>query len=209
MAYDFVTASSQYLSTSSTPVTGYPCTLACWAYKDLAAGGHLITIGSAGSSCFQLLTDNGALVRAGAIDSVGTTGGNAAAGTAATGVWFHAAGTLNSATNRRAWANGVPGGTNSTNITPSGLNRISIGARSRSSVDSYFDGLIAEVGIWNVALTAAEIESLAKGVTCDKVRPQSLRFYAPLIRDLQDVRDGLTITNTNSATVADHPRVYK
>jgi hypothetical protein len=41
------------------------------------------------------------------------------------------------------------------------------------------------------------------------VRPQSLRFYAPLIRDLQDVRGGLTITNTNSATVANHPRVYK
>jgi hypothetical protein len=34
------------------------------------------------------------------------------------------------------------------------------------------DGRIAEVGIWNAALTAAEIASLAKGMTCDKVRPQ-------------------------------------
>jgi hypothetical protein len=69
-------------------------------------------------------------------------------------------------------------------------------------------GQIAEVGIWNVALTAAEIASLADGMTCDKVRPQSLVFYAPLVRDLQDVRGGLTITNNNTATVANHPRIY-
>lgn len=28
------------------------------------------------------------------------------------------------------------------------------------------------------------------------------------VRNLQDVRGGLTITNNNAATVADHPRVY-
>lgn len=72
----------------------------------------------------------------------------------------------------------------------------------------FFTGRVAEVGIWNVALTAAEIASLADGMTCDKVRPQSLVFYAPLVRDLQDVRGGLTITNNNAATVATHPRVY-
>ena len=70
------------------------------------------------------------------------------------------------------------------------------------------DGKIAEVGIWNAALTAEEIASLADGMTCDKVRPQSLVFYAPLVRDLIDYKGGLAITNTNTATVADHPRVY-
>jgi hypothetical protein len=57
-------------------------------------------------------------------------------------------------------------------------------------------------------LTAAEIASLAKGMTCDKVRPESLVFYAPLVRDLIDAKGGLTITNNNGATVANHPRVY-
>ena len=70
------------------------------------------------------------------------------------------------------------------------------------------DGLIAEVGIWNAALTAAEIASLADGMTCDKVRPQSLVFYAPLVRDLIDQKGGLAITNNNGATVAPHPRIY-
>ena len=70
------------------------------------------------------------------------------------------------------------------------------------------NGLIAEVGIWNAALTAAEVASLAKGMTCDKVRPQNLVFYAPLVRDLIDQKGGLVITNNNAATVANHPRVY-
>ena len=72
----------------------------------------------------------------------------------------------------------------------------------------YGNALYADAGIWNAALTAAEIASLAKGMTCDKVRPQSLVFYAPLVRDLVDVKGGLTITNNNTATVANHPRVY-
>ena len=74
--------------------------------------------------------------------------------------------------------------------------------------DTCFDGQIAEVGIWNVALTAEEIASLAKGVSCARIRPQSLKFHAPLVRDLIDTRGGLTITNNNAATVADHPRIF-
>jgi hypothetical protein len=70
------------------------------------------------------------------------------------------------------------------------------------------DGKIAEVGIWNAALTAAEVASLAKGMTCDKVRPQSLVFYAPLVRELIDQKAARAITNNNAATVADHPRIY-
>lgn len=209
MAYDFVAASSQYLVTSSTPVTAHSCTLACWARNDIAAGGTLISIGdSSGSSNFRLSTNVSSLVQAAVTNSSGTSS-SASSGTAATGTLFHAAGRFSDSTNRIAYANGVAGGTNTPNVTPSGLDLISIGARSRSSVDLYFDGLIAEVGIWNVALNPTEIAALAEGVTCDKVRPQSLQFYAPLIRDLQDLRDGLTLTNTNSATVTVHPRVYK
>ena len=62
--------------------------------------------------------------------------------------------------------------------------------------------------MWNAALTDAEIASLAKGYKPTRIRPQSLVFYAPLIRDLQDTRGSLAITNNNSATVANHPRVY-
>lgn len=61
--------------------------------------------------------------------------------------------------------------------------------------------------MWNVALTDSENASLAAGFTPDQIRPQSLQFYAPLVRDLIDVRGGRTITNVNNATVAVHPRI--
>jgi hypothetical protein len=68
-------------------------------------------------------------------------------------------------------------------------------------------GDFAELGMWQATLTAEEVASLAKGMTCDKIRPQSLVYYTPLIRDIQDLARGMTLTNTNS-TVATHPRVY-
>lgn len=61
--------------------------------------------------------------------------------------------------------------------------------------------------MWQATLTAEEIASIAKGMTCDKVRPQSLVYYTPLIRDIQDLARGMTLTDT-STTVANHPRVY-
>jgi hypothetical protein len=41
------------------------------------------------------------------------------------------------------------------------------------------------------------------------VRSRDLSFYAPMVRNLQDLRGGLAITNNNTATVADHPRIYR
>lgn len=72
----------------------------------------------------------------------------------------------------------------------------------------FFDGAGAEAAIWSVALTAAEIASLAKGFSPRRIRPQSLVFYAPLIRNLQDVRRGLALTPVNGPTVVAHPRCY-
>jgi hypothetical protein len=68
-------------------------------------------------------------------------------------------------------------------------------------------GDFAELGMWQATLTAEEVASLAKGMTCDKVRPKSLVYYTPLIRDIQDLARGMTLTNTDS-TVATHTRVY-
>jgi hypothetical protein len=79
--------------------------------------------------------------------------------------------------------------------------------RAATASPQYSTGDFAELGMWQATLTAEEVASLAKGMTCDKVRPQSLVYYTPLIRDIQDLARGMTLTNTNS-TVANHPRVY-
>ena len=87
--------------------------------------------------------------------------------------------------------------------------KLVIGSRIFNNVYGQFlSGTISEAAIWSVALTDAEIASLAKGFSPRRIRPQSLVFYAPLLRNLQDLRKGLALTAVNSPTVANHPRVY-
>ena len=130
------------------------------------------------------------------------------------GVWFHAAGTFsgNTPMSLQAFINGGSKGTNSINYTPSGINCTTIGALAANlgggnQFFNHFGGQVAECGIWDVVLSDDEIAALADGISCDKVRPQSLRFYAPLVRDIADYSRALTLTN-NSTTVVDHPRIY-
>jgi hypothetical protein len=138
-------------------------------------------------------------------------GGNAAVNSTSgcsANTWHHACAVFTSATSRTVYLDGGNSATNiSSSLTPSGINQMNIG--SYKTLAGYFlNGQVAEVGLWSADLTQPEIASLAKGMTCDKVRPQSLVFYAPLVRDLIDAKGGLTITNNNTATVANHPRVY-
>ena len=110
----------------------------------------------------------------------------------------------------KIYANGTQG-TNAitgNNLTTAITNAVVPQINGRNGANNLNSFQSAEVGIYNAALTAAEVAALAKGMTCDKVRPQSLVFYAPLVRDLIDAKGGLTITNNNGATVANHPRVY-
>jgi hypothetical protein len=214
MAYSFASASSQYLSVSSAVATAAPLTLACWVYKTNVADANSILLAitnevSPTSSSFNLVhnvTNN--TIRASAQQSGGVAQVAISTSGLTNSTWGHACAVFDSSTSRTAYCNGGNSTTTTGSSTPASLTRVLIGAGWFGSLSNYANGLIAEVGIWNAALTTDEIASLAKGMTCDKVRPQSLVFYAPLVRELQDVRGGLTITNNNTATVANHPRVY-
>jgi hypothetical protein len=216
MAYNF-NGTNQYLSTASAPVTSWPLTMACWFNVTNATTQYvLMAIGKQGNNERFILQAAGHLsgdpVATNYLDSTSTNYRADSTSGFSANTWTHACGVHTSALSRTAYVNGGSGGSNTSTATlsNSGLNLIHIGAQL-TSVDTalnYTSGLIAEVGIWNAALTADEIASLADGFTCDKVRPTALVFYAPLIRNLQDVKGGLTITNNNTATVANHPRVY-
>jgi hypothetical protein len=212
MAYDF-NGTSQWLSALSAPVTAMPLTLACWFNSDsTTTNQRLIGLYNDGSTYFDLgirgadAGDPVAIVanQSGTVQITSTTTGFSA------NTWHHACGVFTSSTSRTVYIDGGSSATGTTDITPAGIDELSI-ARfwpSSPSVFQYLDGRLAEVGIWNAALTAAEVASLAKGMTCDKVRPQSLVAYFPLVRNLVELKAGLTITNNNTATVANHPRVY-
>jgi hypothetical protein len=212
MAYEFTRSSSQYLSVGSAPATTTPLTIAAWFFPTVNEAGAICSIGvESGTNRHQIFYDpKESNLRRIAAQSVDNSGASESAinNTITLNAWQHGVGVFTSATNRRAYYNGSAGSANTVSRTPSGLNTITIGGRWNTTLGVIQDGRTAEVGIWNAALTAAEIASLAQGMTPDKIRPQSLVFYAPLVRDLVDVRGGLAITNNNAATVADHPRVY-
>jgi len=206
MAYKFASSSSQYLSASA-PVTAAPFTVSTWLQIDNTTGDKAIVCLETGNDAQRwVLYVSGATIYWFVNQSSFT---QASGGTVTANTWTHAAVVESAANSRVVYRNGTAGTANTTSLSPANVDELNIGVdRANSILYSKLSGQIADVGIWNVALTAAEIASLAKGVSCRLIRPQSLVFYAPLVRDLVDVRGGRTITNNNTATVADHPRIY-
>lgn len=210
MAYAFTTASSRYFSTASAPVTAAPLTIAAWFnFPSTGANQAIVGINSVGdvnTNSFRLVIN-----ASNQLTAVTNAGTNASSSTpaATTGIWNHGCGVFAASNSRTAYLNGVAAAANTSSLTPAFLSTVTVGANiNGSTVAGQANGSIAEVGIWNVALSAGEIVSLASGASPQLIRPQSLVFCAPLIRDLVDIRAGLALTNNNGATAADHPRVY-
>tara|TARA_R110000868_G_scaffold270845_1_gene530319 strand:- start:235 stop:879 length:645 start_codon:yes stop_codon:yes gene_type:complete len=214
MAYEF-DGINQYISAAN-PVSDTPITLACWFNsQDDINNNILLYVGSPTTTQRCTLSAAGNLagdpVRVFSAGNLTTNGANTSTGWTVN-TWNHACGVFSSNSSRAVYLNGGGKVSTTANVGPpsSAWTEMAISSQiASSSRTSYFDGLIAEAGIWNAALTDNEVASLAKGMTCNLVRPQSLVFYAPLIRNLQDVRRGLTLTNNNTAIVANHPRVYR
>lgn len=100
-----------------------------------------------------------------------------------------------------AFVNNVPS-TTSNNVLNETLR---IGRAAGNSVWSTGD--FADLAIWQAALTAQQIASLADGFAADKVATDSLAYYSPLIRDIADHVGGMALTDASS-TVQPHPRIY-
>lgn len=208
MAYAFAGASNQHL-TCAAPVTGNPMTMAAWFRPDNVTGNKsILTLGTGDNQQRYWLYNAGTSITYEAHDSVAFSSISQAAGYSA-GTWGHACAVELSGSGRRVYGNGTLGSTSSAVRNPASVDEFYIGiGRLNSAFQLPMTGQIAEVGVWSAALTADEVRSLSQGVACRRVRPQSLVFYAPLIRSLQDLARNATITNGNSATVEVHPRIY-
>lgn len=212
MSFNFAAASSQYLYATA-PATAVPLTLACWFnMANVTESPILFALSDTdGQSRFQLVaagTLAGDPVRVSAFNSAGTQQPSDTTTGFAANTWTHACGVFASDSSRTAYINGGSSATNTNSVTPSGIDNLAIGAaRFNSTAGGYMNGSVAEAAAWAAALTAADVAALAKGVSPLKVRPQSLVFYAQLIRQLIDVRGGRSITNSGAATVAAHPRI--
>ena len=176
--------SNQYLFLGTTPVTAVPLTISCWFYPAATNDTYdAMFIKNAGDDNYFgiYLNPTGASAVVGAVGAFG--GAEAIATTSTTfsaSTWNHAAAVFTSASSRAAFLNGGGKGTDGTTGTPSGLLEINIGGYEAGPLFGPMNGRLAEIAIWNAALTDDEVLSLSKGVSPLRVHPQNLVAYWPL-----------------------------
>jgi hypothetical protein len=207
MAYDFLSASNRYFEADNQITSiGVPMTVSLrQRYPDTGSNRWLWGIYETPASQNQEYSAGNTADGTFRINARTTDNSFASVALPGTNQWFNALGVFASTTSRTAYADTTAG-------TPSTISRsitteisIRIGARS---VGNFFTGQLAEFAIWNAALTADEINSLAQGFKPTRIRPQSLLYYVPLVREIHEVRSGITFTAVNAPVVFAHPRVY-
>jgi hypothetical protein len=185
MARSFTRASSHYLQVESAAVTGPPYTMACWGNSNSATVNQTIMyLGdstSDGRRAQLELRGNDASdpVAASTSDTAAAYSSSTINGYTAN-TWQHYAGVWASTTSRIVYLNGTAGTENTTSRVTGTPNRMAIGGLRRLSPTDYMSGLVADAAIWNVALSAAEIAALARGVSPLRIRPGNIAAYWPL-----------------------------
>lgn len=218
MAYDF-NGTTQYLRLTTSVLTAVPLTLAGWANIDTgtidATDGEweILTLndfdynvgGNAQEFKIEIGRDAGTASAIAAASNAGTAGFAISSTVPTVSTWHHVAGVFTSATSRTVYLNAAGAVTETTNVTPSGISDLGVGAGFKSSTIMLpFNGKLAELAAWNAALTAAEIAVLADGFSPQLVRPASLVFYAPLVRDLINKKSTI-LTNVGTTLPSVHP----
>lgn len=203
MAYLFASASSQHLIGGSAPVAAVPLTIAAWfRITTNGTSGTICAVGDATTHC-RLSVAGGQIQ---ALSQGSSTGISLTAGSVTVaGGWAHCAAVFSGTANRIAYLNGVAAGADTTGVTQNAFSEILIGARRLTTVGQFIGGEVAEVGVWNAVLSAAEIAALAARFRPDLIKPQNLVFYLDLIRTSRDRKSGSSLTASGGPTISPHP----
>lgn len=207
MARDF-DGSTQWLQIDAAGVTGYPLTLACWVWFDSGATGTFLSVGDKDAADqYDALQRGGGSVIWAITNSAGASDSPA---TFTNGAWHHVAGVFTSSTSRLAYVDGAAGTVDTVNLTPNARDRTTIAARGDSSLGTLLDGRVAEAAVWNVALSGAEVLSIANQSQLPTgVQAANLVGYWPLcgVADPEPDLDGGTgnLTLVGSPPAIAHP----
>jgi hypothetical protein len=154
--------SSTYIVDSSTPISAYPFTIGAWLRSSATSGVHTIVglYDNADDDRYQLLsmTTSDGLAQATSRHN-GAIGASASSTTVINdGVWHYLVGVFTSATDRKIFVDGVEEGSNTTNKTfEAAIDNATAGRRNSSDQDTYFDGEIDQVRMYNYARTPEQI----------------------------------------------------
>lgn len=210
MAYSFDPALSQSIVTTSRPFSTVPATFSIWVYVNQGVGnfafgympgqgvvseGRCVVIGDVGISA-ELVSNNGSIAHQIYANFDPVDGWQHVCLVRFSSIELYINGVLKASDIVDPAFIGMPG-------TRVGLAQTYVGGTSQ-----FQGGVVAEAAIWNFKLTQAEIESLAKGFSAKRVRPQNLRFYFPMIRNLGDCSRNLSLTSINSYSILQHPGLY-
>lgn len=209
MSRDFAGGAGDYLNVgdaAAIDIVGTALTIHAWIKADAVSGAARSIvgkdIGSAVTAVQYYLHLNGGRPGFNIGDAAGTDSVLAAAALS-TGVGYVLGGRKNGtgAGALSVWQDGVLVGSTTSNRSIAGTAEpLRLGGRS--SNDSKFDGLLAEIAIWDVALSDAEMVALARGADPWRVRRLNLKGYWPLFgvaypeADLSGNRNNATLVGT-------------
>jgi hypothetical protein len=210
MARTFDAASNEYLYNDSfTGISGVPFSMACWLYFTDATNdrpgiwiGDKDVINHRSQLQFQ---DSGAVFNFQYETASGTS--ESSGGSMSVNTWYHLAGVAASVSSRIGYLDGAAQTEDTNNWGDlTAVDRVAIGAEAGSTPVEYMDGHVAEAAVWDVALSQADITTLAAGYSPLFVKPQNLVFYLPMVRDEDlDWIANLSMTAAATPTVSDHP----
>lgn len=189
-------------------VTTTPFTVAGWFKGGHSLGGTIFSLAdnTTGNNTFTLIATPGFACVANAQATLASSEGAQSSITSTPDVWQHACGVWTSATSRTAYCNGGGKVTDATNVAPTGISFTTVGGVwANDDVAGKFVGDLAEIAVWNVALSDAEILALARGVSPLRTRIASLVVYYPMLRHIGDVAPFETnyVKNTTDRSLDD------
>jgi hypothetical protein len=206
---------NDYLESLVAPFTDEPFTMFAWIKR----------VGTSGAQCFinvgernNASDDNSFKISVNNSDQVfgrteATSGVNVTAGAIGndTASWHSVMFRSASSSSRYAALDATISAeqTTTVNVVSANVNCLRIGRNNEAVAAEQFDGKIAHVAIWNVALSDAEYNALQGGDNPLAVQPANLKAYYPFVTD--DVTDhsgnGNNLTDSGSSFDADNPTV--
>ena len=154
---------SDYIDLGTSLSLANEYTISCWININNTTAGAKVIIykGTNTSTEFALEVNR----TSGKLSTLGASSGPVFTSntTLAPGVWYHAALTkavVGGIKTYTFFLNGQPDGTGTTTVAPNYLSGITAIGRFGSSSGGYFNGSIDEVGLFNTALTEAEVQSI-------------------------------------------------
>lgn len=201
------TSSSNYYETATAAVTGPPFTWSCWFYPTVAAARTIMNVHQGGvtNEYFYLASESSRMN----FEVRNAASGNSALLTGAApnfNAWNHGFAVSIATNNRRASLNG---GT----VVSTASNRPTIGIDTTTLLSgngvakAELDGRLADVAIWDVALSDDEGARLALGVDPLFIQPENLIHYWRCIRNgatLPDYIGTLDIAEVGTVTQSEH-----